>query len=101
MTPTYLYRATLNRVIDGDTFVFNVDLGFRVSAAITVRLHGLFAPESSQPGGHEATERAALILATAGQIVLQTYKDQMTFARWVADVWVDGRLLAEILRSEG
>ena len=97
--PVYVYRARLNRVIDGDTYVFDVDLGFRVTAQITVRLRGLFTAESNQPGGAEATLRAQRIFAKATQIVLSTYKDRMSFTRWIADVWVDGVLLADLLAT--
>lgn len=81
--PVYAYRAVLDRVIDGDTYVFDVDLGFRVTALITVRLRGLFTAESSQPGGAEATLRAQQAFQDAKQIVLMTYKDRMSFTRWM------------------
>lgn len=39
MNLPFRYRATVLRVIDGDTYDLNVDLGFRVWMKIRVRLH--------------------------------------------------------------
>lgn len=42
----YNYRGTVERVIDGDTVVLNLDLGFHVTArGVRVRLLNVFAPE--------------------------------------------------------
>jgi len=46
MTP-YVYRCTLDRVIDGDTIDVNIDLGFDVWLhKQRVRLAGIDTPES-------------------------------------------------------
>ena len=42
----YTYRATLDRVIDGDTVDLIVDLGFNVRLKERFRLDGIDAPES-------------------------------------------------------
>lgn len=42
----YFYKASLIKVIDGDTFDAMVDLGFNVSLKVRVRLSGIDAPES-------------------------------------------------------
>ena len=43
----YEYRCTLRRVIDGDTIVVDVDLGFKVwLQKERVRLYGINTPES-------------------------------------------------------
>jgi len=41
----YVYKARVVRVIDGDTFEADVDLGFRVSLRLGCRLDGIDAPE--------------------------------------------------------
>ena len=43
MTPQYLYRAMLNRVIDADTMEFQIDRGFRTHVYHPVRVRNLFA----------------------------------------------------------
>lgn len=42
----YHYRATVVRVVDGDTVDVMLDLGFNVSLKERVRLYGINAPES-------------------------------------------------------
>lgn len=41
----YEYKATLVRVVDGDTLILLVDLGFKVHKEVTVRLARIDAPE--------------------------------------------------------
>lgn len=105
--PVYQYRATLNRIIDGDTYVLDVDLGFRITAAITIRLHDFDTPEvvgEQKPRGLAAkafVERVLVSASEANTIVIVSYKDAMSFARWIADVYIAGQLLREILQSAG
>lgn len=87
IAPTYIYRATALKVHDGDTYTMQVDLGFRCAITIQVRLHGWSCPELSDPLGPEATVAAAKLLG-GGPVVIQSYKDQRSFERWVADVYV-------------
>jgi len=101
LAPTYIYRAALVRVIDGDTYELQVDLGMRVNTRALIRLHGFYAPEARTEAGRFATTQATALLTEAQAIVVQTYKDVQTFQRWVADVYIDGRLLAERLREAG
>ena len=42
----YKYKATLDRVIDGDTIDANIDLGFDISVHKRIRLAGIDSPES-------------------------------------------------------
>ena len=39
------YLGLVNRVIDGDTIEVSVDLGFRITQAMPLRLYGINAPE--------------------------------------------------------
>jgi endonuclease YncB( thermonuclease family) len=103
-SPLYVYKATLARVLDGDTFDFAVDLGFETTRVIRVRLRGLYAAEAGQPDGPAATARARAALDTATTILIQTTKtrqgrDIKSLDRYVADVWVDGTLLADVLAA--
>ena len=101
MTPEFTYRAKLVRVVDGDTFDMDVDLGFRVHVHARVRLLDVNCPESKG-------KTHALGIAAAGEserwfknhhsLVLRTHKppDKGTdsFGRWLAEVYgddLDGR----------
>lgn len=97
---TRTYTASLQRVIDGDTFVAIVDLGFYVSCAVTVRVRNVNAPEHNTPEGPAATAwlRKAL---DARELTLVSHKDERSFARWVCDVEYDGLDLAEQMIAAG
>ena len=46
----YQYKAYVNRVVDGDTYDVNIDLGFcMVKQSVRIRLHGIDTPESWRP----------------------------------------------------
>ena len=42
----YIYRARIDRVVDGDTVDAFIDLGFDTHKVIRIRLVGINAPES-------------------------------------------------------
>lgn len=100
MLPNYVYRATCKRVIDSDTLELSIDLGLKVHAIVPVRLLGIDTPERNTPEGKKATAFVTDLLNGA-PLVVETHKDQQTFARWLANVWVHGELLSEILKTAG
>lgn len=100
MTPTYIYSASLVRVVDGDTFILDVDLGLKVHVVVPIRLRGFYAPERRTAAGARAATIAAELLAD-GPLVVRTHKDQQSFSRWIADVWVGGRHVADLMRDAG
>ena len=65
------------RVVDGDT----IDV-----AGVRVRLHGVAAPERSEPGGAEAT--AVLRQVIAGQVVRCSVTGEETHGREVGTCWI-------------
>ncbi len=114
--PVYTYAADLIRVIDGDTFVMRVDLGFRVRIDVEVRLRGVDAPEltgASAVAGQEAARFAGdsmglrAISSGLSPLVIRTHKGarggaERSFTRWVADVYLsDGRSLADVMVEAG
>jgi endonuclease YncB( thermonuclease family) len=88
-TPVHIYRAVVVRVIDGDTLVVTVDLGFRISTTVHVRVRGLHAPELTTPEGKAVAAHVTSLLAQRPNVLVQTFKDRQSFSRWVADVWLD------------
>jgi len=53
------YRADVERVIDGDTLVMKIDLGFHMTAKVSVRLLGVDTPEL-RGGTSESKSRARI-----------------------------------------
>lgn len=100
ITPSYRYRARLLRVIDGDTYVFDVDLGTYQHHHMHVRLRGWGAAELNSVTGVLAQAAAIAVLGDQTcSIVIETYKDHQTFGRFVADVWVNNVPLSELLKD--
>ena len=88
----YTYNATLDRVVDGDTYDFIVDCGFKISHHTRIRLANLDTPETFRPRnaierrhGQIATEFVKLALANA-PLQIRTGKDTGKYGRWIGDV---------------
>lgn len=90
------YPARCLRVIDGDTFVARIDLGFRVTTEQSLRLIGIDTPELRSPSHQirlQAIEARDWVEAWMAEhqaalswplLVLTTKGD--SFGRWLADV---------------
>lgn len=106
----WTYRATLIRVIDADTYVLDIDLGFCVHTRQHIRLLGLDCPEIGTAAGQEAAVAAREWFAANGPEMLITTSPAQpkTFDRWVAKVGAGPRMLpgmttdlADYLRAGG
>ncbi len=78
------------RVVDGDTFRY----GFQ-----RIRIRGIDAPELSEPGGLNAAKRLEALLTQGSVHMIPRGKD--VYDRLVADVFIDGQNVAELLAREG
>lgn len=101
----YQYRAAIVRVIDGDTVVADIDLGFSIwRRGERLRLAGIDAPE---PRG--ATRAAGLVSAAAlrariegRELVICTLEDRTgSFGRYLVLIYDEGGLVNEWLLREG
>jgi micrococcal nuclease len=102
--PAGAFPATVERVVDGDTFVAS-----RQGRSLRVRLIGINAPESVQPDapvecfGPESA-RALGNLLPRGTHLMAAYQgmpEHDQYGRELWDVWVDGRFLQAELVSRG
>lgn len=85
--PTYTYRARIERVIDGDTLDCAIDVGFRITVRIPVRLYGINAPERNTPEGKAARDFVILwAQQSPDDVVIETYKNPEKFGRWLGVV---------------
>jgi endonuclease YncB( thermonuclease family) len=89
----YLFEASLLRVIDGDTMVFDIDVGFEVVKRQRVRLAKVNAFSAESQKGREATNFAANKLSFADRIILQTHRADL-HGRYVAHVFYSTRDLS-------
>lgn len=103
----YEYKATVERIVDGDTYDLEVDLGFSVKIKHRFRLNGIDTPEIWRPKseaerehGEAATEFVTNLMA--GSIVTVKSHKLGIYGRYDADITLsDGRDLATVLREEG
>lgn len=85
----YQYKATINRVVDGDTLWVDVDLGFFLRQAMNLRLKGVNTPEirgAERPEGLKSKQFVEDTLAQCPAVVIKTYK-LGKFGRYIADVY--------------
>jgi len=92
----YLFNCSLVRVIDGDTVVCDVDLGFDVSLTKQkLRLYGINTPESrtrdkaEKVRGLAAKNRLIEILSENDNKFLIQSHDKGKFGRILAEIWSD------------
>lgn len=91
----YGYAAKLVRVIDGDTVVLDLDLGFyQWRHGQSYRLLHINAPEmhvGGLPNPAGGTARIALrdLIEPAKTLIVQTVKSD-NFGRFLIDLWADG-----------
>lgn len=101
----YVRRARVVRVIDGDTFVADVDLGYHTTMTESFRLSGVDCPELH--GETKLKGEAAKLFTVmwfgriGGQFWLKSIKTEK-FGRWLAEVYDDsGASLRNALLTAG
>lgn len=88
MEVPYTYRAQVLRVIDGDTVVIRVDVGFRMWAEMPMRLAFINAPEINTEAGKTARIMLESLLDTNHPIVVKTYKPIDKYGRYLGTIYV-------------
>jgi len=78
------------RLIDGDTFAYGEQ---------RIRIRGLDAPEATESGGFAATQRLDLLLHEGPVHIVPHAED--IYGRTIADVFVNDRNVADVMREEG
>ena len=95
----YQYKIKkIEKVIDGDTFVCVIDLGFNISLTQTVRLIGINAPEihtlneDVKKYGLRAKSKLQEYLNKGSRIIIETQKPNSTekYCRIIGNVYVVG-----------
>jgi micrococcal nuclease len=84
----YIYKATVVKIVDGDTLDVDIDLGFYMVTRQRLRVNRIDTPERGQPGFHEATNRVKELCPVGGKVKIATKKTGK-FGRWIAEVMVD------------
>ena len=80
------YKAYLNRVVDGDTIRFTIDLGFEILHEEIIRLAKINAPEMNTFKGKKSAKFLTDFLKDIPFFVIKTMKTDI-YGRYVADVF--------------
>lgn len=91
----YVYRATLLRIVDGDTLDLRISLGLDVKIDQRIRLYGINTPElnSPDPAERERAQEARTFVTTylpthENGITLKTYKDRREkYGRYLGEIY--------------
>jgi endonuclease YncB( thermonuclease family) len=86
INPNYLYKASIKRVIDGDTLLLDIDLGFQVIKEQRVRLNQIDAPELKTKKGVEASEYLKELASRLETVIVKTNKIDM-YGRYLGDIF--------------
>lgn len=96
--------AVVVRVIDGDTLVIDMDLGFNIwQKSQIVRLVGMDAagkptpfnaPELSEPLGKRAKAYLTSLIPPGTELVVETFKGRSkdVYGRWLAVCWIQSEM---------
>lgn len=103
------YRASVIRVVDGDTVDIKVDLGFDILTNMRVRVLGIDTPEinAADPAlrerAHAAKARVEGLLPPGTAVEITTEKDRREkYGRYLASIKLpDAADLAALLLQEG
>lgn len=99
------YPAFVKRIIDGDTIVVTVDLGFSIFHDMPLRMYGINAPETNSTN---PIERAGAVLAKrwlidkieGKNVVVQSVKPKDKYGRYLAEVWLTGGLQVRSINEQ-
>lgn len=95
--------ATVTRIVDGDNVYVTVDLGYKISVAIDVRIHGIDAPEMRTPEGKAARDYLCTLLEPGQVVVLHSVRllnDK--YGRCLGDLELaDGRTVSQAMLDAG
>ena len=110
---TYVFKAIVLEVVDGDTLLVDVDCGFEIKKKERIRLAGIDCPEMITDEGKEAAEYVRNQLARVPFVMLRTTKVDIN-GRFLGhvfyslddtmekdDIYTDGRYLNQELLDRG
>ena len=101
----YTYKATLDRVVDGDTIDANIDLGFDITIHKRIRLAGIDTPESrtrdleEKKRGLASKDKLIEILGN-GDFILES-KEVGKYGRVLGTLYKDDMNINDTLVNEG
>jgi micrococcal nuclease len=96
----YVYKAVVERVIDGDTVQLSIDLGFDIKKSHKFRLKNVWAAERGEMnyGLHSSYTKQLLPVNT--QIIVKTFKDASDkYGRYIGEIYIDKQNINESIQT--
>lgn len=84
--PSYLYKAKIVNVVDGDTLILSIDLGFKVFKEQRARLMQIDAPEMKTAAGKQSHHYLRDLCASIDEVAVKTNKVDI-YGRYLVDVF--------------
>ena len=85
----FQYEATVKRILDGDTLILDVDLGFKIRYQIDVRLARLDTPEIVNYGLGGVVDKAKAFVeqcCPVGSVCVVNISRAEKYGRWLAEI---------------
>lgn len=95
----YTYGAKIVRWVDGDTVWLDVDLGFRMTGELDMRLLDVNTPERGQAGYSEAKQFVNELAPEGTEVVIATFKNPDKYGRWLVQVFTKDDVAEPINRK--
>jgi len=101
----YTYKAKVIRILDGDTFECEIDVGFQMTITTKLRLADIDTPESYRPTNEAERTHGNAAKAFVTALMLDTYIIIRTsktgkYGRYIASVELtDGQDLTTLLKE--
>lgn len=102
--PNYVYWSELERIVDGNTVLMNIDLGFGVwvhKQSLTLLDSGSAgASEEDKARNNDRIKKIRELFEDGTDIIVKTTRDKDTKPpRYLAEIWIDGKSLNAALRE--
>ena len=109
LEPSYCYKAKIDRVVDGDTVYAFINVGFNISIYEKIRIAKIDTPEiygvkkdtQEYEDGMRAKDRLVELIEGKDVIVRTELDKKGKYGRYIAEIFVDGSSVGDILLSEG
>ena len=94
----FTYYAYIERVVDGDTLLVQVDLGFGVWTRQYLRLRGIDCPEIDTAKGRQAKRFVESELSRVPYVVISSSRSDK-YDRYLADVFYETKKSEQFLNN--
>lgn len=82
----YTFKATIERIVDGDTALVDVDCGFGLFKRQYLRFRGINCPELSTAPGQAVKHFIESRIKPNDFVIIKTHKDDK-YGRYLVDIW--------------